>query len=86
MVSVGTHNIEQLRGMPDVDFGFGTSSALRSALSATAHRCRGGAQAHVPDGTQFVTRPAPAVGTNPGGGIEVAVPAGSASIDWFSGI
>ena len=38
----------------------------------------------VPPGTPFSTRPAPAVGSNSGGGIEVVVPEGSASTCGFS--
>lgn len=35
-------------------------------------------------GTTFVTRPAPGVGTNVGGGIEVVVPEGGVQMKWFS--
>ena len=35
-------------------------------------------------GTTFVTRPAPGVGTNGGGGIEVVVPQGGVQMKWFS--
>ncbi len=34
-------------------------------------------------GVKFITRPAPAVGTNPGGGIEVVVPPGGVSMKLF---
>ncbi|WP_205205222.1 hypothetical protein, partial [Azonexus hydrophilus] len=37
-------------------------------------------------GTGFVTRPAPAVGANPGGGIEVVVPSGGVQMIFFSTI
>jgi hypothetical protein len=40
--------------------------------------------ATLPPGTPFVTRPAPAVGANPGGGIEVVVPPGSVKMKYFS--
>ncbi|MFM0381164.1 hypothetical protein PQQ72_29565 [Paraburkholderia strydomiana] len=35
-------------------------------------------------GTVFVTRPAPAVGANPGGGIEIVVPSGGVQMKSFS--
>lgn len=38
----------------------------------------------VPSGTPFVTRPAPRVGPNTGGGIEVVVPEGSVTMCGFS--
>ncbi len=38
----------------------------------------------VPSGVPFITREAPAVGTNPGGGIEVVVPPGGVDLNWFS--
>jgi len=38
----------------------------------------------VPPGTPFVTRQAPGVGPNPGGGIEVVVPEGSVTMCGFS--
>jgi hypothetical protein len=41
-------------------------------------------QARVPAGTDFITRSAPGIGDNPGGGIEVVVPPGGADLDWFS--
>lgn len=41
-------------------------------------------QGRLVDGTPFVTRAAPAVGTNPGGGIEVVVPPGGVDLNWFS--
>ena len=34
--------------------------------------------------TPFVTRKAPPVGTNAGGGIEVVVPEGGVQVDYFS--
>jgi hypothetical protein len=37
-------------------------------------------------GTSFITRPAPAVGANPGGGIEVVVPSGGVQMKFFSTI
>jgi hypothetical protein len=40
--------------------------------------------ATLPRGIPFVTRPAPAVGANPGGGIEVVVPRGSVKLKYFS--
>jgi RHS repeat-associated protein len=36
-------------------------------------------------GTSFVTRTAPAVGTNQGGGIEAVVPSGGVQMKWFAG-
>ncbi len=41
MVAVGTGNIEQLKGIPDVEFDFGVSSALRSAFSTAASKLSG---------------------------------------------
>jgi hypothetical protein len=41
-------------------------------------------QARVPAGADFITRSAPGIGDNPGGGIEVVVPPGGADLDWFS--
>ena len=41
-------------------------------------------QGRVPAGTNFITRPAPGIGDNVGGGIEVVVPAGGVDLDWFS--
>jgi hypothetical protein len=38
VVAVDTSNIDQLKGMPDVAFDFGVSSALRSAFSTAAMR------------------------------------------------
>lgn len=35
-------------------------------------------------GVSFVTRPAPSVGANSGGIIEVVVPPGSVQMEWFS--
>lgn len=35
-------------------------------------------------GTEFITRPAPALGTHPGGGIEVVVPSGTVRLDYFT--
>ena len=37
-------------------------------------------------GTPFITRPAPGVGTNAGGAIEVVIPAGGAQMKWFAGM
>ena len=34
-------------------------------------------------GTSFITRPAPGIGANPGGGIEVVVPSGGVRLDSF---
>ena len=39
--------------------------------------------AKVNPGTPFVTRPAPGIGSNTGGGIEVIVPEGGVHIEWF---
>jgi hypothetical protein len=36
-------------------------------------------------GTPFVTRPAPGIGDNVGGGIEVVVPSGGVQMQWFTG-
>jgi hypothetical protein len=36
-------------------------------------------------GTPFITRPAPGIGENVGGGIEVVVPSGVVQMKWFSG-
>jgi filamentous hemagglutinin len=36
-------------------------------------------------GVSFVTRPAPGVGQNVGGGIEVVVPSGGVQMQWFTG-
>ncbi|MGZ4958435.1 MAG: RHS repeat-associated core domain-containing protein [Methylomonas sp.] len=36
-------------------------------------------------GTPFITRPAPGIGENIGGGIEVIVPSGGVQMKWFSG-
>jgi hypothetical protein len=41
-------------------------------------------QGRLVEGSPFVTRAAPAVGTNPGGGIEVVVPPGGVDLNWFS--
>jgi filamentous hemagglutinin len=41
-------------------------------------------QGRVPPGTPFVTRSAPGIGENVGGGIEVVVPPGGVDLDWFS--
>jgi RHS repeat-associated protein len=41
-------------------------------------------QARLGEGVPFITREAPAVGTNPGGGIEVVVPPGGVEFNWFS--
>ena len=41
-------------------------------------------EARVPQGVPFITREAPGVGSNLGGGIEVVVPAGGADLNWFS--
>jgi hypothetical protein len=41
-------------------------------------------EGQVPDGAPFITRAAPAVGTNLGGGIEVVVPPGGVDLNWFS--
>lgn len=41
-------------------------------------------QARVPHSGDFITRAAPGIGNNPGGGIEVVVPSGGADLDWFS--
>ncbi|MFZ5756753.1 MAG: hypothetical protein ACOY3X_07610, partial [Pseudomonadota bacterium] len=35
-------------------------------------------------GTPFVTRPAPGIGSNAGGGIEVVVPSGGVKMKWFT--
>lgn len=40
--------------------------------------------ATIKPGTSFVTRPAPAVGSNSGGGIEVVVPSGNIQMKYFS--
>jgi len=37
-------------------------------------------------GTSFITRPAPGVGANIGGGIEVVVPPGGVQMKWFVGV
>ncbi|MBC7501612.1 MAG: RHS repeat protein, partial [Herminiimonas sp.] len=39
--------------------------------------------ARVPPGSPYITRPAPAVGPNPGGGIEVVVPPGGVRLHYF---
>lgn len=41
-------------------------------------------EARVPQGIPFITREAPGVGSNLGGGIEVVVPAGGGDLNWFS--
>ncbi|WP_341728039.1 DUF6531 domain-containing protein [Brooklawnia sp.] len=41
MVAVTIGNIEQLKGMPDVEFDFGVSAALRSAFSTAASKLSG---------------------------------------------
>lgn len=38
----------------------------------------------IKQGDLFITRPAPGIGTNIGGGIEVVIPSGSITIDSFS--
>jgi hypothetical protein len=62
--------------------------SLRAAVSETVEaetRSQlAAASEHLPPGTPFVTRPAPAVGANPGGGIEVVVPRGSVKLKYFS--
>lgn len=37
-------------------------------------------------GTPFITRPAPGIGSNIGGGIEVVVPSGGVQMKWFTGM
>lgn len=37
-------------------------------------------------GTSFITRPAPGMGANVGGGIEVVVPSGGVQMKWFTGM
>ncbi|MCG3188109.1 MAG: hypothetical protein IOMNBAOH_02833 [Rhodocyclaceae bacterium] len=37
-------------------------------------------------GTSFITRPAPGIGSNVGGGIEVVVPSGGVQMKWFTGM
>jgi hypothetical protein len=37
-------------------------------------------------GTSFVTRSAPGIGSNVGGGIEVVVPSGGVQMTWFTGM
>lgn len=39
--------------------------------------------ATIPPGVPYITRPAPAVGTNPGGGIEVVVAPGNVAVQYF---
>jgi len=41
--------------------------------------------ATIKPGTSFVTRPAPGIGDNPGGGIEVVVPSNSVNMKYFVG-
>jgi filamentous hemagglutinin len=41
-------------------------------------------QGQLMEGTPFITRTAPAVGANPGGGIEAVVPPGGVDLNWFS--
>jgi len=42
--------------------------------------------ARLPPGAPFVTRPAPGIGQNVGGGIEVVVPSGGVQMQWFTGM
>ncbi len=41
-------------------------------------------QARVPSGADYITRSAPGIGDNPGGGIEVVVNPNGVDLDWFS--
>ena len=41
-------------------------------------------QATLSEGSPFITRPAPGIGFNGGGGIEVVIPVGGAKMNWFS--